>query len=79
MIYIWNIYEPADPQYPGEDPFDIFVYSLRRDFAPRLNETIFLEGQRHLVFAIEADNSRNEVNPFASEEQIYKVCVKKIR
>ena len=46
MTHVWNIYEPCDPQDLGDDPFDIFVYTLRREEAPLLNAPIYLEGRR---------------------------------
>lgn len=74
MIYIWNIYEPADADYPGEDPFDVFLYSLRQEDVPHINDTIHVEGQRKKIIAIQQDHRRNELLA-SNEEQYYKICV----
>jgi len=74
MTHIWNIYEPADPNNPGDDPFDIFLYSLRREEAPQLNALIYVEGKRCRAIAIAIDHSRNDVNAFDGE-CYYKVAV----
>jgi hypothetical protein len=74
MIHVWNIYEPCDPRDLGDDPFDIFVYSLRREEAPLLNAPIYLEGRRCRIVAIAKDHSKTEVFGFG-EEQYHKVCV----
>ena len=73
MIHVWNIYEPCDPAEPGDDPFDIFVYSLRREEQPLVGEPIYLEGRKCRVIAIARDQSRSEVYGFG-EEQYWKVC-----
>lgn len=74
MTYIWNIYEPADAQDMGEDPFDIFVYALRRDDAPHVGDLVYLEGANHRVVACRPDHSMTEV--MVTDDAIYyKVCV----
>jgi len=74
MTYIWNIYEPADPVNPGEDPFDVFLYSLRKEDIPHANDIIHVEGERKRIIAIEKDHRRNELLA-CDEEFYYKVCV----
>lgn len=73
MTYIWNIYEPCDPTDLGEDPFDVFVYTLRRDNPPQVGEAIYLEGRKCRIVAIAIDHSKTEVFGFG-EEKYYKVC-----
>lgn len=74
MTYVWNIYEPADPHDIGEDPFDIFVYSLRKEEAPLLNELVYIEGRRCHIISFALDHSKSEVYGFG-QELYYKVCV----
>lgn len=74
-MYIWNIYEPCDPvNYDPEDPFDIFIYSLRRDDAPLANAPLYVEGRRCRIIAIVPDQAQNEVCVSGSDSY-YKVCV----
>lgn len=73
MTHIWNIYEPCDPSDLGDDPFDIFVYTLRREEKPHVGEPIYLEGRRCRIVAVAADISKTEVFGFDSE-QYWKVC-----
>lgn len=73
MEYIWNIYEPCDPSDLGEDPFDIFVYTLRRSEPPRLGDPIYLEGRRCRIVAAVPDQSKTDVYGFG-QELYYKVC-----
>ena len=75
MTYIWNIYETADDVCTAADPFDIFLYSIRKDEAPLANDVIHIEGQRRRIIAIMPDHRRNEVNAFA-DERYFKVCVR---
>jgi hypothetical protein len=75
MTYIWDIYEPADAQcYNAEDPFDIFIFSLRRDEAPRVGSAITVEGRMRRIIAVAIDHNKNEVFGLGGE-QYYKVCV----
>lgn len=75
MIHIWNIYETGDPDCPGPDPYDVFVYAVRKDEEPRLNDTLYVEGCQRRVIALTADVMKNEMlaNP---GEKYWKVCVK---
>lgn len=73
MTHIWNIYEPCDPSDLGEDPYDIFVYTLRRDEAPHLGDPIYIEGRHCRIVATAHDHSRTEL--LASDDECYhKVC-----
>ena len=46
MIYIWNIYEPLDEKdYDENDPFDVFIYALRKEEAPQKNAVLYVEGK----------------------------------
>mgnify|MGYP003297202887 CR=1 FL=1 len=75
MTYIWNIYEPCDPiNYDPEDPYDIFVYSLRKEDAPQPNAPMYIEGRRCRIVAIKPDTGMNSVN-VSTDEKYYKVCV----
>ena len=75
MTYIWNIYEPSDiGQYDETDPFDVFIYSLRREEAPQLNSSLYVEGRRCRIIAITRDSKMDEVCGFG-DETYYKVCV----
>lgn len=73
MTHIWNIYEPCDPKDLGDDPFDIFVYTLRREEAPRLGDPIYIEGRHCRIVAIADDHSKTEVYGFG-KEKYHKVC-----
>lgn len=76
MTYIWNIYEPADPNdYDQEDPYDIFVYSLRKESAPELNAPLYVEGRMCHIIACRIDRAQNEVT-VNGDECYYKVAVK---
>lgn len=74
MTYIWNIYEPADTANPGDDPFDVFLYALRKEDVPHTNDTIHVDGQRKKIIAIQIDHRRNETLA-CDDELYYKVCV----
>ena len=74
MTYIWNIYEPCDPGDIGEDPFDIFVYSLRKEEAPHVGDLIYIEGSNHRVVACRADHDLSYVQ-VQDDAVYYKVCV----
>lgn len=75
MIHIWNIYETGDPDCPGPDSYDVFVYAVRRDEEPRLNDTLYVEGSQCRVIALMADVIKNEMVA-NSGEKYWKVCVK---
>ena len=73
MTHVWNIYNPGDPECPGPDAFDIFVYSLRRNDEPHLGDVLYVEGQRCRVIALARDHNRNEM--IAQDAEVYwKVC-----
>ena len=75
MTYIWDIYEPADAQcYNADDPFDIFIFSLRRDEAPHAGSAITVEGRMRRIIAVAIDHKKNEVLGFG-RDCYYKVCV----
>lgn len=74
MTHIWNIYQPADLAEPGPDPFDVFVYSLRRSDEPHLGDCIYVEGCRCKVIALAPDRNRMEMIA-AQDESYWKVCV----
>jgi len=74
VTYIWNIYEPADAGDPGDDPFDVFLYALRKEDVPHTNDPIHVEGQRKRIIAIQKDQRRNELLA-SHDEEYYKVCV----
>ena len=73
MIHVWDIYEPCDPHDLGADPFDIFVYTLRREEPPHLGEPIYLEGRQCRIVAVAPDMGKTEVYGFG-EEVYHKVC-----
>lgn len=73
MIHIWNIYEPCDPKHLNDDPFDIFVYTLRRDDPPHIGEPIYIEGRLCRIVATAPDTSRTDVLGFGLE-CYHKVC-----
>ena len=74
MTYIWNIYEPLEPGLLGPDPYDVFVYALRRDEEPRKNDLLYVEGRRCRVAAVTEDFGRNEYLA-GEDERYYKVCI----
>jgi len=74
MTHIWNIYEPCDAQDIGDDPFDIFVYSLRQEEAPHVGTPIYVEGRRCRIIAVAKDHGKTEVYGFGDVEY-HKVCV----
>ncbi len=76
MACIWNIYEPCDPedQEAGVDPYDIFVYALRRDEAPHVGDLVYSEGRNRKVIACTADWNMTEVQAQA-DDVYYKVCI----
>ncbi len=76
MICVWNIYEPCDPHdYESDaDPFDIFLYALRREDAPLASAPIYIEGRRYRIVAVAHDAALTEVST-RGDEQYYKVCV----
>jgi len=73
MTHIWNIYEPFDPEYLGNDPYDIFVYTLRRDEPPHMGDPIYIEGRHCRIVATAPDHSRTELLA-SDDERYYKVC-----
>lgn len=74
-IHIWNIYETGDPECTGPDPFDIFIYAIRREDEPHMNDTLYVEGRQCKVIALMSDVMKNEM--LASPgEKYWKVCVK---
>ncbi|MDO4497177.1 MAG: hypothetical protein Q4B58_05045 [Bacteroidales bacterium] len=75
MTHIWNIYESGDPYEPSPDPFDIFVYTVRREQEPFINDVLFVEGECKRIFAVERDYRREE-NLGLPGECYWKVCVK---
>lgn len=74
MQYIWNIYEPCDPTDINADPYDIFVYSLRKDEEPHVGDLVYVEGRNHKVIACTPDWSQTEVQA-VGDDTYYKVCV----
>lgn len=75
MEYIWNIYEPLEPQdLAVEDPFDVFVYSQRMDEPPHLGDCVFVEGRQCKVIACQVDRNMNDVQ-VQDNVLYYKVCV----
>lgn len=75
MTHIWNIYETGDPLEPGPDPFDVFLYMLRKEEEPVINEVLFVEGQCRRIFAIERDLRKEEAIGLPGE-QYWKVCAR---
>lgn len=75
MQHIWNIYESGDPDCPGPDPFDVFLYAIRKDEEPRYADLLYVEGQRCRVIAVAEDRGRNEVAA-SEEERYWKICVR---
>ena len=75
MIHIWNIYETGDPYCPGPDPYDIFIYAVRHDEEPHLNDTLHVEGRLCHIFALMPDVMKNEMLA-GPEERYWKVCVR---
>lgn len=76
MSYIWNIYEPCDPHDIVGDPYDIFVYSVRKDNLPHIGDLIVVEGYNHRVIACTPDHNLTEVQ-VGDDVLYYKVCVVK--
>lgn len=76
MIHIWNIYETGDSDCPGPDPFDIFLYTIRREEEPYYNDSLFVEGRLCRIIAVLEDKSRTEMLALESTEKYWKVCVK---
>lgn len=74
MTYIWNIYEPCDPQDLTDDPYDIFIYSLHKDEVPHVGDLVYVEGCNHRVVACKPDYGRTEVM-VVDDAVIYKVCI----
>ena len=75
MRYIWNIYEPSDPQdINEEDPFDVFVYSQTMEEVPHTGDLIYLEGRNHRVLACAVDWNMTEAQ-VRNDVTYYKVCV----
>lgn len=74
MTHIWTIYEPCDPQDLGDDPFDIFIYALRKDEEPQLGAPLFIEGRKVKIISIQLDQRRTETNG-NPDEIFYKVAV----
>lgn len=74
MKYIWNIYQPYDPTDLGDDPFDIFVYSIRMDEEPFLNCSLYVEGKPCKIVSIQKDHGLSETTGF-DNEQYFKVAV----
>ena len=75
MTFILNIYQPCDvSDYNQEDPFDIFVCTLRQEEEPQLNALVYVEGKKCRIVAVKADAKRREVS-IDAEERYYKVCV----
>ena len=75
MIYIWNIYEPCDEEnYDENDPFDIFVYALRKEEAPQKNVILYVEGKKRRIVAVAQDRTKNDIMGFGTE-CYYKVGV----
>lgn len=74
MIHVWNIYETGDPDCLSPDPFDIFLYALRREEEPHYNDCLYVEGRRCKVIAVKEDFQRNAV--LSTEgERYWKVCI----
>ena len=75
MRYIWNIYEPSDPQDVNEeDPYDVFVYSQTMEEVPHTGDLIYLEGHNHRVLACTVDWNMTEAQ-VRNDVIYYKVCV----
>ena len=75
MRYIWNIYEPSDPQDVNEeDPYDVFVYSQTMEEVPHTGDLIYLEGRNHRVLACTVDWNMTEAQ-VRNDVTYYKVCV----
>lgn len=74
MTYIWNIYEPCDPTDIGDDPFDIFIFTLRRDDPPHVGGQLYVEGRNRRIVTCVPDRNLTDVNVFDGE-CYYKVCV----
>lgn len=74
MIHVWNIYETGDPDCSGPDPFDIFLYAIRREDEPHYNDCLYVERRRCKVIAVKEDFQRNAV--LSTEgERYWKVCI----
>ena len=75
MIYIWNIYEPLDEKdYDENDPFDVFIYALRKEEAPQKNAVLYVEGKKRRIIAVAKDHNKDDILGFGSE-CYYKVGV----
>ena len=73
-IHIWNIYETGDPDCPGPDPYDVFIYAVRHEEEPRINDTLYVEGRQCRVIALTPDVMKNEMLAI-SGEKYWKVAV----
>lgn len=76
LQYVWNIYEPCDPSLITDDPFDVFIFSLRKDEEPHVGECIYIEGSRSRIVAIAPDHNRTEMLG-DGKERYWKVCAVK--
>ena len=75
MDCIWNIYEPFEfSNYNIEDPFDVFLFSLRKNEIPQRNSFLYVEGKQRRIIAVKTDAALNEVCGFDAVSY-YKVCV----
>lgn len=74
MDYIWNIYEPLDPQDLQDDPFDVFVYAQRMTDIPHQGDLVYLEGRNHRVIACRLDHNLTE-SQVQQNVVYYKVCI----
>jgi len=75
MTHIWNIYESIDSFEPAPDPFDVFLYMIRKEEEPVINDILFVEGQCRRIFAIERDLRKEEAIGLPGE-QYWKVCAR---
>jgi len=75
MTHIWNIYESVDSFEPSPDPFDVFVYMVRKEKEPVINDVLFVEGECRRIFAIERDLRKEEAIGLP-DERYWKVCAK---
>jgi hypothetical protein len=75
MDCIWNIYEPSDTeQYDQEDPFDVFLFALRKEDVPQRNSLLYVEGRQRRIIAVKVDTALSQVCGFDTVSY-YKVCV----
>lgn len=75
MTYIWNIYEPCDPQdIRLDDPYDVFIYAQRMAEAPHIGDRVYVEGCNCRIIACRYDAGLTEAEVLG-DKQYYKVCI----